>query len=105
MPLHPYPSPLQGRHWFGEDGLVKISSGTLQPELLRPPAVEYANVHQSREELQVFRNVSVTAAWMAATLGTNMLDNVCLMWSLAFFARLKTDLFLRLQADSVSCSC
>ena len=50
--------PLQGRHWFGEDGLVQISGTILQSELLRPDAVEYANVHQCREELQVYRSVS-----------------------------------------------
>lgn len=50
--------PLQGRHWFGEDGLVQISGTILQSELLRPDVVEYANVHQRREELQVYRNVS-----------------------------------------------
>ena len=56
----PCPSspPSQGQHWFGEDGLVKTSNCALQPELLRPNAVEYANVHQCREELQVHRNVS-----------------------------------------------
>ena len=50
--------PLQGRHWFGEDGLVQISGTILQSELFRPDAVEYANVHQCREELQVYRSVS-----------------------------------------------
>ena len=80
MPLHPCPCPshLQGRHWFGEDGLVKVSGVTLQPELLRPDAVEYANVHQSREELQVYRNVSVASSSTAtvdtaASLSTNVL--------------------------------
>lgn len=55
-----------------------MSGVTFQPELLRPDAVEYANVHQSREELQVYRNVSVASSSTAtvdtaASLSTNVL--------------------------------